>query len=157
MLPACPPTHPTPPLAKMRLVMKLWPCVITSFLWQAAELAIKFLGQPRSTEVMRTVGPQLVSIGKFSVVRSGQSSGNRAVAPWASLTHLQGKPGCANVSLTLLPLFPRERSPPHHHDPAPLLSPGSRALPQPGPDQRSHRCLHGGGRVEQSQAGGEGA
>ncbi|KAH0622981.1 hypothetical protein JD844_025935 [Phrynosoma platyrhinos] len=33
----------------------------------AAELAIKFLGQPRSTEVMRTVGPQLVSIGKFSV------------------------------------------------------------------------------------------
>ncbi|XP_053107178.1 intraflagellar transport protein 172 homolog isoform X2 [Hemicordylus capensis] len=34
---------------------------------KAAELAIKFLGQPRSTEVMRTVGPQLVSIGKFSV------------------------------------------------------------------------------------------
>ncbi|KAL7987120.1 hypothetical protein Chor_006039, partial [Crotalus horridus] len=34
---------------------------------KAAELSIKFLGQPRSIEVMRTVGPQLVSIGKFSV------------------------------------------------------------------------------------------
>ncbi|KAF7235879.1 hypothetical protein EYD10_17309 [Varanus komodoensis] len=33
---------------------------------KAAELAIKFLGQPRSIEVMRTVGPQLVSIGKFN-------------------------------------------------------------------------------------------
>ncbi|XP_048371540.1 intraflagellar transport protein 172 homolog [Sphaerodactylus townsendi] len=34
---------------------------------KAAELSIKFLGQPRSIEVMRTVGPQLVSIGKFNV------------------------------------------------------------------------------------------
>ncbi|KAM3856962.1 intraflagellar transport protein 172 homolog [Vipera latastei] len=34
---------------------------------KAAELSIKFLGQPRSIEVMRTVGPQLVSIGKLSV------------------------------------------------------------------------------------------
>ncbi|XP_053239953.1 intraflagellar transport protein 172 homolog isoform X3 [Podarcis raffonei] len=34
---------------------------------KAAELSIKFLGQPRSIEVMRLVGPQLVSIGKFNV------------------------------------------------------------------------------------------
>ncbi|KAJ7341442.1 hypothetical protein JRQ81_005540 [Phrynocephalus forsythii] len=34
---------------------------------KAAELAIKFLGQPRSTEVMRIVGPRLVGIGKFNV------------------------------------------------------------------------------------------
>ncbi|XP_062822761.1 intraflagellar transport protein 172 homolog isoform X1 [Anolis carolinensis] len=34
---------------------------------KAAELAIKFLGQPRSTEVVRTVGPLLVGLGKFNV------------------------------------------------------------------------------------------
>ncbi|XP_039387206.1 intraflagellar transport protein 172 homolog isoform X2 [Mauremys reevesii] len=34
---------------------------------KAAELAIKFLGQPRSVEVTRLVGPQLVAMKKYSV------------------------------------------------------------------------------------------
>nr|XP_020664000.1 intraflagellar transport protein 172 homolog [Pogona vitticeps] len=46
-------------LSNRALMEKCW--------MKAAELAIKFLGQPRSVEVMRTVGPQLVSIGQFNV------------------------------------------------------------------------------------------
>lgn len=44
---------------------------------QAAELAIKFLGQPHSMEVTRAVGPQLVAMRKFSAVRWSREQGSR--------------------------------------------------------------------------------
>uniref|UniRef100_A0A8D0H142 Intraflagellar transport protein 172 homolog n=1 Tax=Sphenodon punctatus TaxID=8508 RepID=A0A8D0H142_SPHPU len=48
-------------------VRELGSSVLPEKCWmKAAELAIKFLGPSRSVEVVRTVGPQLVSIGKFS-------------------------------------------------------------------------------------------
>lgn len=60
---------PDPSLSQIALIHFL-----DNFSSQAAELAIKFLGQSQSMEVTRTVAPQLVAMKKYSSVRAGTGS-----------------------------------------------------------------------------------
>lgn len=60
---------PDPSLSQIALIHFL-----DNFSSQAAELAIKFLGQSQSMEVTRTVAPQLVAMKKYSSVRAGTCS-----------------------------------------------------------------------------------
>lgn len=61
---------PDPSLSQIALITH----VLDNFSSQAAELAIKFLGQSQSMEVTRTVAPQLVAMKKYSSVRAGTCS-----------------------------------------------------------------------------------
>ena len=49
---------------------------------QAAELSIKFLPPPRSLEVVRAVGPQLIGIGKHSAVSRALGLNRKILQRW---------------------------------------------------------------------------